>query len=154
MKKYMNGFVPLCAYAICAIMAGFYWKNELIQSILMLLWICDTITWILRYYRMWKLRSRAIRYGTASKALLLWIPFLIHITAEAVNPWYWDRITSIVFATLCIAELISITQNIQIFKTWIDITEQDAVSKILNWLLWLLNRMLDNTLWKLQLPKQ
>lgn len=149
----MTTFAPLCAYAICIVMAWFYWKNELIQSILMILWIADTLTGIIRYYRMWNLKSRAIWYGITAKGLLLFIPFILHITAESVMIGSGDRITAIIYSALCVAETISIIQNIQIIKTGVEITEQDAMSKLLNGVLWLLNKFLENTLWKMQKMK-
>jgi len=146
----MNEKVAYCIYVICWIVAGFYGKHEALQQVLMLLWAFDTITWIIRYFRLGKLRSRSIWYGTLSKALLLIIPLSIHMASESVSVGSGDVITSIVFWTLCIAEFISIIQNIQVARTGVDITEQDAVSKVLNGILWGMNRLLDHTIGKFQ----
>lgn len=149
----MENYVKVCSYAICAITAGFYGKHEALQSILMVLWMADTFTGILRAFRLWRLKSRSIWYGTISKTLLLWVPFTIHIAAEAVQSGSGNAITSIAFATLCMAEVISNIQNIQVIKTGVDITEQDAMSKVLNGILTLLNKMLEKTVWHLQSQK-
>lgn len=100
---------------------------------------------------MGRLSSKGIRYGTTAKVFMLGIPYLIY---NIINIWgsvsFSDWMLTIVFTVLWIAELISIIQNIQVIKSWEDITEQDAISKVLNWILAFANIALEQTIGRLQ----
>jgi hypothetical protein len=85
-------------------------------------------------------------YGVVSKALMMLVPLTVHIAAESVQKGSGDAITSIIFATMCVAEAISTIQNVLVFTTGNEITEQDAMSKVLNGILALMNKTLEKTL--------
>lgn len=141
--------VVICSYIVCSIIAWFYWEYKIALSWLLVLWLIDTLTGVVRYYRLWRLQSKAIWYGTVAKAFMLIIPFMLYsvisISAPIVAVWS----LSMVFTILWIAEFISIIQNIQVVRTGVDVTEQDAVSKILNTVLTYANIILDKSLWAL-----
>lgn len=61
-----------------------------------------------------------------------------------------DIILSMIFSILSLAELISIMQNISVILSWQDIKEQDAITKVINWVLAIMNILLEQTIWRLQ----
>lgn len=142
----MINAVKTCSYAICAFLAGFYGHHELVFQLLLTLWAIDTLSGALRAFRMGRLRSRSMWYGVVSKALMMLVPLTVHMAAEAVQKGSGDAITSVIFATMCVAEAISTIQNVLVFATGKDITEQDAMSKVLNGILALMNKLLEKTL--------
>lgn len=149
----MMNYVKTCTYAICGFLAGFYGNHELVFWMLLVLRWIDTLTWAARAFRLGRLRSRSMWYWTVSKAMMMLVPLTVHMAAEAVQKGSGGAITSVIFATMCVAEAISILQNVLVFATGNDITEQDAMSKVLNGILTLLNKMLEKTLWHLQSQK-
>lgn len=148
----LNHF-KMCSYAICAFLAWFYGHHELVFQILLVLWSIDTFTGALRAFRLGRLRSRAMWYWTISKAVMMLVPLTVYMAAEAVQKGNGDAITAIIFATMCVAEAISILQNVLVFATGREITEQDAMSKVLNGILAVMNKILEKTLWQLQSQK-
>lgn len=79
---------------------------------------------------------------------MLWIPLIVAKIASAF--WLSPVILSVVFAILCFAEFISILQNLKVIKTGIEESEQDVITKLLDWLLNIWNIILEKTLLKLQ----
>lgn len=80
--------------------------------------------------------------------IMLWIPLVVAKIASAF--WLSATILSVVFSILCFAESISILQNLKVIKTGKDESEQDVITKLLEWILNILNIILDKTLLKLQ----
>lgn len=120
---------------------------------LMVLWGIDTLSGAMRAFRLGRLRSRSMWYGVVSKAMMMLVPMTVHIAAESVQKGSGNVITSVIFATMCVAEAISTIQNVLVFATGRDITEQDAMSKVLNGILALLNKLLEKTLGQLRSQK-
>lgn len=119
------------------------------MDLLLLLWALDNITWVLKYYRLGRLTSKWLWYGTIVKTLLLSIPFLVARAASAF--WFsWEKILAFVFAILCFAEAISNLQNLKVARTGIEETEQDVITKLLDGILILGNKVFEYTLAKLQ----
>ena len=147
----MKSLLLWCAYAICWITWSFYADHETVISILVVLRWFDTITGIVKFFRLWRLASKWIRYWTIAKWLLLCIPYLFHLLMRA--NWLEsdaDIILSMIFSILSLAELISIIQNISVILSGKDIKEQDAITKIINWILAIMNILLEQTIWRLQ----
>lgn len=142
----MTNYIKTCSYAICGFLAGFYGHHELVFEMLLVLWAVDTFSGALRAFRMGRLRSRSMWYGIVSKALMMLVPMTVHIAAESAQKGSGDAITAVIFATMCVAEAISTIQNVLVFATGKDITEQDAMSKVLNGILALMNKILEKTL--------
>lgn len=147
----MKSLLLWCAYAICWITWSFYADHQTVMFILVILRWFDTLTWIIKFFRLGKLSSKWIRYGTVAKWLLLCIPYLFHLLMRA--NWLEsdaDIILSMIFSILSLAELISIMQNISVILSWQDIKEQDAITKVINWVLAIMNILLEQTIWRLQ----
>ena len=140
--------LKICGYIFCGYLWMFYSQYNHIVDALGLLWMLDTFTWIIKYFRLWRLTSKWLRYGTIVKTIMLWIPFIVAKIASAF--WLSAIILSVVFAILCFAESISILQNLKVIKTGKDESEQDVITKILDGILNIWNIILEKTLLKLQ----
>lgn len=139
-----------CSYLICTTVQIYLWNYELAMSLLLVLFLVDTFTGVIKYFRLWNLRSRGIWYGTVSKAFMLTIPVLLDIAISiSLFAVYRENISAAMITVLVVAEFISIIQNIKVIKTGIEETEQDVVTKMLNWILAILNILLENTLGRL-----
>lgn len=144
--------IKTCWYFICAALWTFYNHYGSLYDLLVILWIADNITGILKYYRLWRLTSKWLWYGTIVKTLMLWIPFLVAKAADAFGLWY--RVLSLVFSILCFAEFISNIQNLKVAKTGIEESEQDVITKLLDGILVIGNKVFEWTLLKLQNASQ
>jgi len=128
-------------YPIVSCLFAYLWLNSEVYSILAILLIFDTITWLLKAKYIWhKPTSNEMRRWVISKMLMMAIPFLLALIAKAATPSTWDVATWISSSMfiLCVAELYSIMQNIISIRTWKEIAEYDAVTETLvrlnNWL--------------------
>lgn len=140
--------LKICWYIFCGYLWMFYSQYNHIVDALGLLWMLDTFTWIIKYFRLWRLTSKWLRYGTIVKTIMLWIPLVVAKIASAF--WLSATILSVVFAILCFAESISILQNLKVIRTGKDESEQDVITKLLEWILNIWNIILEKTLLKLQ----
>ena len=152
-KREMEQKIYLCSYAICGIIAWLFGHHTWLFQLLALMWAFDTVTWVIRYWRLKRLNSRSLRFWTISKWLLLFVPIGVYATLNAIVPWAADLITTVMLSAICLSELISSIQNIQVAKTGVDITEQDAVTKVINGMLAYTNILLDTVLKRLQPPR-
>lgn len=140
-----------CSYLICTTVQAYLWNYELAMSLLLILFLADTFTWIIKYFRLWRLKSKGMWYGTISKAFMLIIPMLLDIAISlTIFSEYRENVWAATITVLVIAELISIIQNIKVIRTWVEETEQDVITKLLEWMLAIGNIVLENTVWRLQ----
>lgn len=140
--------IKTCWYFVCAALWSFYNQYEHLMDLLILLWFVDNATWILKYIRLWRLSSKWLWYWTSVKTIMIGIPFLIAQAAKAY--WLDSNILSISFAILSFAEAISIIQNLKVAKTWIEESEQDVITKILDGVLVLWNKLFEWMFLRLQ----
>lgn len=147
-KLYSMWVVKTCWYVICWALWMFYNDYSKLMDLLVILWALDNITWMLKYHRLWRLTSKWLWYGTSVKTIMIWIPFII---AQAASAYWLDKnILSFSFAILSFAEFISILQNLKVAKTGIEETENDVITKILDWALVIWNKTFERLFIKLQ----
>lgn len=140
-----------CSYLICTTVQAYLWNYELAMSLLLILFLVDTFTWVIKYFRLWNLKSKWIWYWTVSKAFMLIIPILLDVAIWiSIFAKYRENVWAVFITVLVVAEFISILQNIKVIRTGVEETEQDVITKLLNWVLWFLNILLENTIWRLQ----
>lgn len=139
-KNWMK-LLALCTYVICTVIWAYINENNLALSALAIFMVVDTITWMIKAYRWWNMKSWELKWWIVSKFLVWLIPFLLALLIEVA--WLkWGQFIGWAVALLCVAETISIVQNVYTIKTWEIIEEQDAVTEVLWWILKQLRKML------------
>ena len=118
-------------------------------SILSIMMVIDTISWIAKQYKLdkFKISSHTLWQGLMKKILTMMFLFsfaLMFKWIEIDGSQYLKAILSI----LIMAEFYSIIQNIYSFRTWKKITEYDVISTILKYIWENLINIIENKIWK------
>lgn len=140
--------IKICGYFMCWALWAFYNQYSHLMDLLVVLWFFDNVTWVVKYFRLWRLSSKWLWYWTVVKTLMLWIPFIVAKFASAFG--MSDKVLSMSFAILCFAEVISNLQNLKVANTGIEETEQDVITKLLDGALTIGNKIFEWTFLKLQ----
>jgi hypothetical protein len=133
-----------CTYILCWTLAAFYNTYELAIWTLWILLFLDSISWLIKWFRLGKASSYKLAYWIIAKVLIAAIPLWLNLLFKQTGLWeIGESFISIVFSTLSVAELISFIQNIVVIRTWIEQKEQDVISWILSSILSVLNWVFD-----------
>lgn len=118
-------------------------------SILSIMMVLDTISWIAKQYKLNKrmISSHGLWQGLMKKILTMMFLFsfaLMFKWIEIDGSQYLKAILSI----LIMAEFYSIIQNIYSYRTWKKITEYDVISEILKYIWGTLINIIEKKIWK------
>lgn len=111
---------------------------------LWVLMMIDTILWGMKAWRLWIFTSRDLKRWVAGKVVWLIIVFAFWVLSKLVVQWEFSTwFVNIVMMLFGISEVISSIQNSIVFKTWENITESDAITNVMRFLLEKLKKILD-----------
>lgn len=119
-------------------------------AILFVMMSIDTLTGVAKAHMFWNYHSKKLKRGIFAKLLELLILFAVLLMSDlsANILWDWHELIGITFNwliwLLAAAELISAITNYLSVRTWEEYAEQDYVTKILSYVLWLMKKKLDS----------
>jgi len=118
-------------------------------AILFVMMTIDTITGLAKSQVFWTYHSKKLKRGIFAKLLELLIIFGILLVSDLSASILWDgqELIGITFNwliwLLAASELISAITNYLSVRTWEEYDEQDYVTKIISYVLWLMKKKLD-----------
>lgn len=123
--------------------------SEIQVFILSVMMVIDTITWVLKQYRLDpKLISSHWLWGGVIKKILT-IMFLFSFALMFKWIWIdWKTYITSILSILIVSEFYSTTQNIYSFRTWQKVQEYDAISVIIKYIWDMLLEFIENKIWK------
>jgi phage-related holin len=129
--------IPLCSYAICAIVGWVYFDYQVVFWLLFVAIILDLLSWFLKFFALKKVLTRSLAVWVAIKLILyIMIPAMAKVFVVdylKIDGWIVDSWLSALFSIFIVAEVISITQNFIIARTKdVSYTETDAITTVLS----------------------
>lgn len=141
----------ICIFSINEIGIIWLWVLFIVMAI-------DTIMGISKASIFWRYSSKELKKGIKAKLLelLLLLSILIVADLRAKATGEWEQFVWVAFnllvGLLASAELVSAITSFISFKTWVEYEEQDYVTKILSWVLWVMKKKMDASIPKQDLP--
>ena len=138
------------AYTTIVGIAIYYNINPELYAWLWVFMLLDTTLGVIKAWRLSKwdatfFSSRTLKVGVVSKISILCLVLGLGFITKSVLPTAdrGDNFIGMVLWLLCVAEFISMIQNTIVIKTGDAMTEYDAVSMVLSWLLWQVKGILE-----------
>lgn len=118
-------------------------------SILSILMIIDTISWVAKQYRLNKNKITSHNAWKWIQKKVLTIMFLFSFAL--MFKWIevdWTTYIKTILSLLIVSEFYSICQNVYSFRTWEKVNEYDAVSLIIKFIWQSLIKVIEWKIWK------
>ena len=120
-------------------------------TILSILMIIDTISWIAKQYRIDKNEITSHNWWRWVQKKMLTIMFLFSFAL--MFKWIevdWTTYIKTVLSLLIVSEFYSICQNVYSFRTWEKVNEIDAVSLVIRYIWQSLIKVIEWKIWKIK----